>query len=138
MVRKLSESEYERLYRRYLAAHADVQREIRRRHRTSKDWDRLNRAEVRLRRLEEAVQRAARRRGVYSRDTKKKRVRTERVRLNRGGYDSRGRYWGIGAPLYRVYDDEGTIDTHVRAQDSAEARRKVATENGFRHRRREG
>jgi len=25
-----------------------------------------------------------------------------RVRLNRGGYDRHGEYWGDGAPLYRV------------------------------------
>lgn len=69
----------------------------------------------------------------------------ERVRLDRGGYDRRGRYWGSGAPLYRVTSDEplsdaqierlyGTsayykpreIDEYVRASNAREAREKVA------------
>lgn len=28
--------------------------------------------------------------------------RAERVRLDRGGYDSQGKYWGGGLPLYRI------------------------------------
>ena len=30
-----------------------------------------------------------------------------RVRLDRGGYDQGGAYWGIGAPLYRFEAGEG-------------------------------
>jgi hypothetical protein len=67
----------------------------------------------------------------------------ERVRLDRGGYDSRGRYWGVGTPLYRVTSDEelppgwygskyhsryqGYIDEHVRASSARQAREKVAS-----------
>jgi hypothetical protein len=31
-----------------------------------------------------------------------------RIRLNGGGYDSGGAYWGIGTPLYWADDGEGT------------------------------
>jgi hypothetical protein len=53
-------------------------------------------------------------------------VDVERVRLNRGGYDSRGRYWGVGEPLYSVYVDATGRYTHVRAKSAKEARAKVA------------
>jgi hypothetical protein len=49
----------------------------------------------------------------------------ERVPLNRGGYDRRGRYWGVGAPLYRYYDDVGAIDGYVRAHSREEAKAKA-------------
>lgn len=34
------------------------------------------------------------------------RLRVERVPLDRGGYDPRGRYYGTGEPLYRIFSDE--------------------------------
>jgi len=46
----------------------------------------------------------------------------ERIRLNRGGYTSRGQYFGVGQPLYRVTDEEGSIDHHIRARDRADAK----------------
>ncbi len=49
----------------------------------------------------------------------------ERVPLDRGGYDKRGRYWGVGAPLYRYSDDSGAVDGYVRASSRAEAKDKV-------------
>lgn len=49
----------------------------------------------------------------------------ERVRLDSGGYDSRGQYWGVGEPLYRYSDDSGAIDGYVRAASRAEAKEKV-------------
>lgn len=52
-------------------------------------------------------------------------LHVERIRLNQGGYDRRGRYWGIGAPLYRVSSDDGEIDKHVRAPDARAARRLI-------------
>lgn len=63
-------------------------------------------------------------------------LRTERVRIDRGGYDPSGRYWGTGGPLYRVSGEYGgkDIDTHVRAAGSAEARRKVEVSHGGRQR----
>lgn len=52
-------------------------------------------------------------------------VRLVRVRLNRGGYDSRGRYFGVGAPLYRFETDDGEIHGYVRARDRQHARLEV-------------
>lgn len=49
----------------------------------------------------------------------------ERIRINRGGYDSRGKYWGIGAPLFRVSDEDGQVDEYVRAPNAAEAKKCV-------------
>lgn len=46
-----------------------------------------------------------------------------RIRINRDGYDSGGRYWGVGLPLFLAsnppdHDDEA----HFRAEDSKAAR----------------
>ena len=44
-------------------------------------------------------------------------VRLQHVRLNSGGYDSGGAYWGRGAPLYRAQTEfQGdTLDYWLRA-----------------------
>jgi hypothetical protein len=44
-----------------------------------------------------------------------------RVRLTKGGYDSRGKYWGVGAPLYLVENNPDGWYQHVRAHSAAEA-----------------
>lgn len=46
-----------------------------------------------------------------------------RVRLDNGGYDSLGTYWGHGEPLYWVANEEGSIDYNIRAssRDAAKA-----------------
>jgi hypothetical protein len=54
----------------------------------------------------------------------------ERVKLDRGGYVAKGqayagRYFGAGAKLWRVTDDDGTLDQFVRADSKAEAKAKV-------------
>jgi hypothetical protein len=51
---------------------------------------------------------------------KKKKLYTERVRL-KGGYTSSGQYFGQGAPLFRVSDENGN-QTYVRAASSAIAK----------------
>jgi len=40
-----------------------------------------------------------------------------KVRLNQGGYDSRGSYWGSGAPLWWCTPDGGELqfDEYLRA-----------------------
>lgn len=43
------------------------------------------------------------------------RVYVRRVRLNQGGYDRNGTYFGTGAPLYWYADDSGDIDGVLRA-----------------------
>jgi hypothetical protein len=48
----------------------------------------------------------------------------EHIRIDRQGYDSNGRYFGVGQKLYRVYDDKG-FDQYIRASDAKAARTKV-------------
>lgn len=40
----------------------------------------------------------------------------QKVRLNQGGYDSSGRYWGVGKPLYRTTNDENGDIFFLRAE----------------------
>ena len=52
-------------------------------------------------------------------------LRAERVRVDRQGYDRSGKYWGVGAPLYLVYGaspDHSNLSTHVRAPSAKEAK----------------
>lgn len=44
-----------------------------------------------------------------------------RVRINGGGYDSSGKYWGVGVPLYRAWNDDGE-ETYVRAYTREKAK----------------
>jgi hypothetical protein len=55
----------------------------------------------------------------------------QRVRLNSGGYDSSGSYWGHGQPLfYFMFDDGGKIESGtLRASDRNAAKEKVRTFN---------
>ena len=54
-----------------------------------------------------------------------------RVRLNNGGYDRDGSYWGRGCPLYRYYSYEAVnqfgreAEGHVRGFTRADAKAKV-------------
>lgn len=54
----------------------------------------------------------------------------ERIRLNMGGYDSGGAYWGTGTPLYVAhgYDDREAIQIFVRASNRQEAKETVQRE----------
>jgi hypothetical protein len=56
---------------------------------------------------------------------KPQRYTVTRIRLNRGGYDRNGRYWGVGDRLYRIDDEETGKHIHVRA-DSAKSARAIA------------
>ena len=53
-------------------------------------------------------------------------ISAEHIRINAGGYDSRGRYWGTGTKLYRVTDEDGHLDVHVRAPDAKTAKERAA------------
>jgi len=46
-----------------------------------------------------------------------------RVRLNRGGYDENGRYFGVGEPLW-AYDNRESWG-HLRASSRAQAKAKL-------------
>jgi hypothetical protein len=57
-------------------------------------------------------------------------LRIARVRLDAGGYDSGGAYWGDGAPLYRVWDQQTAgcqIEWFTRAATRADVLSKVRT-----------
>lgn len=56
-----------------------------------------------------------------------------RIRLNSGGYDSGGAYWGLGAPLYYAAasrDDTGALiaDRYFRASNRAAAKARILSE----------
>ena len=81
--------------------------------------------------------------GLHGKLNTSMKLDVERIRLDWGGYDRGGRYFGSGAPLFRVTgekegyvsDRHGPIDVfvdeHVRAPDAREARRRVAAEYGI-------
>ena len=53
------------------------------------------------------------------------RVYLQRVRLNQGGYDRHGNYWGVGAPLY-AYEFAGDGETrHIRAHSREDAKIRI-------------
>lgn len=51
------------------------------------------------------------------------RFNLRRIRVNRGGYDSGGAYWGVGAPLYWAEDAYRGLEMWFRAssRDAAKA-----------------
>ena len=49
-------------------------------------------------------------------------VSLRRIRLDSGGYDSGGAYWGIGAPLYWAASEDGAVDMWFRARDRDSAK----------------
>jgi hypothetical protein len=50
------------------------------------------------------------------------------VRLDSGGYDKNGTYFGSGAPLYWCSNEELTVDFMIRAEDRECARAAVLQE----------
>lgn len=48
----------------------------------------------------------------------------QRVRIDCGGYDAGGAYWGLGQPLYVATDGDG-IEVFVRAPDREAAKTAV-------------
>lgn len=49
-----------------------------------------------------------------------------RIRLDAGGYDPGGAYWGIGAPLYWASSEDSQTEFFFRARNRAAARSEVA------------
>ena len=52
-------------------------------------------------------------------------ITCERIRLSKGGYETNGRYWGVGAPLYRITyfsPGEECFTEEYRAESAKEAR----------------
>lgn len=51
-----------------------------------------------------------------------------RVRLDSGGYDSNGTYFGHADPLFWYADEGGNVDAMLRAKSRAEAKAKILSE----------
>lgn len=49
-------------------------------------------------------------------------ITLRRVRLNAGGYDSGGAYWGGGKPLYWATDESSSTGCYFRAADREAAK----------------
>ena len=63
-------------------------------------------------------------------------IYAKKVRINRQGYDSSGKYWGAGGqPLYLVTNDDGDF-AYVRASTATVAKAAAKAEWGARVRRR--
>ncbi len=60
-------------------------------------------------------------------------VTLRKIRLNRGGYDSSGAYWGLGVPLYRysyIHPLNNTeYSCYIRASSRALAKEKIRQSN---------
>ncbi|PZR89762.1 MAG: hypothetical protein DI537_20375 [Stutzerimonas stutzeri] len=54
-------------------------------------------------------------------------VTLQRIRLDSGGFDPCGAYWGIGSPLYWAATDDGALDSTFRAYDRDAAKEHVRT-----------
>lgn len=52
----------------------------------------------------------------------------QRVRLNQGGYDQGGAYWGHGWPLYWAWSVDGTIERFFRAANRDKAKEVLRVE----------
>ena len=48
-----------------------------------------------------------------------------RIRLDNGGYDVNGTYFGHADPLYWYADEDGTIDAMTRATDRKDAKSQI-------------
>lgn len=48
-----------------------------------------------------------------------------RLRLNNGGYDDGGAYWGVGAPLYWAISDDGEFECFFRASNRENAKEEI-------------
>lgn len=82
-------------------------------------WDENTMSEVR--RAARKHWPGARERGI------RKALAVTRVHLDRGGYTKHGQYFGIGAPLYYVGDEETNKGQYVRASSAAEARERAVS-----------
>jgi hypothetical protein len=66
---------------------------------------------------------------TYKRPPPKK-YHLTRVHLNQGGYTSRGRYFGVGKPLYEYESTDGDVHGFLRASSRAEAKKHLRDEQG--------
>ena len=64
-------------------------------------------------------------RGSFYYLTQDKKVYCQRVTIDSQGYDRGGAYWGIGKPLYCVFQPEGDLRVFVRADSNKQAKEQV-------------
>lgn len=57
-----------------------------------------------------------------------------RIRLNSGGYDRSGGYWGTGLPLYECFSDYADMSCHFRASDRSGAAAQLIASTYWKHR----
>ena len=55
-------------------------------------------------------------------------ISLRRLRLDRGGYDSGGAYWGFPNNVYSALSECGTVDMTLRARDRAVAKATIRGE----------
>lgn len=58
-----------------------------------------------------------------------RKINIRRERLNHGGYTRSGHYFGTGAPLFQIEDDETGRTLYIRARDRAAAIKAVNLED---------
>lgn len=60
------------------------------------------------------------------------RIYLRKVRLNQGGYDNRGRYFGITElPVWEFFDSEESRPRYIRGKNREEVKRLIVTERYF-------
>ena len=52
----------------------------------------------------------------------------QKARLDSGGYDQGGAYWGLGEPVYIAQDEDDTIQRTYRATSRAHAKQQLRAE----------
>ena len=63
--------------------------------------------------------------GTTGPQTDRPRFYLSRLRLNSGGYDTSGCYWGLGPPLYQYQTEDGSSSGTCRARTRDGAKQKV-------------
>ena len=55
-------------------------------------------------------------------------MQLQRIRLNSGGYDAGGVYWGLGEPLYWFCNYEGDVTGYIRASSRNAAKAQICAD----------
>jgi hypothetical protein len=62
--------------------------------------------------------------------TPKGKAYLRKIRLDSGGYDEGGAYWGVGQPIYRAFTPDGFED-YTRADSRDDAKKHFQTKHGL-------
>ena len=66
--------------------------------------------------------------GWNQEDRENPKIRLQRIRLDSGGYDSGGAYWGHGQPIWWAWSDNDEMNITLRAPSRESAKAKVREE----------